>query len=229
MPVGPGRSRTHVGRWLRLYPRDWRARYADELAELLEARPFDRRARLDLVRGALDAHLHPLVPPNIGLVAPIVAGLAWIVAGGVTLIEPVPPDWPGYLVWTLPLGLIGALAALRVALTVGRRSGLRAPRATGPTLVLTGAGYALWIVVLVVAIAGGPYGAITAAAQSIAAVATVSIGLLRWLVGDHPMAEAVLIAGGAMLVPSPGAWLVAGAAWLATAAVARPRIDLRPV
>ena len=228
MPVGPGPSRTHVGRWLRLYPRDWRARYADELAELLDGRPFDRRVRLDLVRGALDAHLHPLVSPDGGLAAPIVAGLAWIAAGGATLIEPVPPDWPGYLVWLLPLGLIGAFAAMRVVLTVGRRSGLRAPRATGPIVVLTAAAYALWIAVLVVAIAGGPYGAITAAAQSVAAVGTVAIGLLRWLVGDHPMAEAVLIAGGAMLVPSPGAWLVAGAAWLATAAVARPRIDLRP-
>ena len=39
-------------------------------------------------------HLHPLVPPDVGIVAPIVGGLAWIVAGGVTLIEPVPPDWP---------------------------------------------------------------------------------------------------------------------------------------
>jgi hypothetical protein len=217
-----------VGRWLRLYPRDWRARYAAELAELLEERPFDRRARLDLLSGALDAHLHPLAPPNVGLLAPVVAGMAWIVAGGVTLIEPVPPDWPGYLVWTLPLGLIGALAALRVVLTVGRRSGLRAPGATGATILLTVAAYAFWIAVLVVAIAGGPYGAITAAAQSIAAVGTVAMGLLRWLVGDHPMAEAVLIAGGAMLVPSPAAWLVAGAAWLATAAVARPHIDLRP-
>jgi hypothetical protein len=45
--------------WLRLYPRAWRARYGDELAALLEARTPSLEDRLDLVRGALDAHLHP--------------------------------------------------------------------------------------------------------------------------------------------------------------------------
>ena len=90
------------------------------------------------------------------------------------------------------------------------------------------AGHLLWIVALVLAMVGGPYGALTSAAQSIAAIGTVAVGLVRWRVGDHPMAEAVLIAGGAMLVPSPSAWVVAGAAWLATAVLARPSIDLRP-
>jgi hypothetical protein len=90
------------------------------------------------------------------------------------------------------------------------------------------AAYASWIASLALATAGGPYGAITGAAQSIAAVGTVLIGLVRWQAGDHPLAEAVLIAGGAMLLPSPAAWLVAGAAWLLTAAVARPHVDLRP-
>lgn len=228
MRLGTDPPRPRRARWLRLYPRDWQERYGVELIGAIDARPFDRRARLDLVRGALDAHLNPLTPPSIGLVAPVVAGIAWIAAGTATLVEPAPPDWPGYFVWTLPLGLVGAIAVLRLVVIVGRRSGLRAPAAAGAATLFAVAGHLLWIVALVLAIVGGPYGALTSAAQSIAALGTVAVGLVRWRVGDHPMAEAVLIAGGAMLVPSPSAWIVAGAAWLATAVLARPSIDLRP-
>jgi len=215
-------------RWLRLYPRDWRDRYGDELRDVLDTRAVDWRIRLDLARGALDAHLHPTLPPSVGVLGPVVAGLAWIAAGSAALIEPVPPDWPGYLLWTLPLGLVGAIAQMRLVMAIGRRSGLFAPASAGPTLVVAVLGHVLWIVSLAVATIGGPYGAVTAAAQSIAAVGTIGVGLVRWRVADHPTAEAVLIAGGAMLVPTPAAWVVAGAAWLATAVVARPRIDVRP-
>ncbi len=228
MRVGPGPERSRATRWLRLYPRDWRERYGDEIGDLLGERPFGWRARLDVVRGALDAHLHPRQPPRIGLLAPLVAGLAWIAAGLATVVEPVPPDWPGYLVWTLPLGAIGALAVLRLVTIVGRRSGLRAPSVAGPALLVAIAAHVAWIAALVIAIAGGPYGALTAAAQSIAGVATVGIGLVRWRDGDHPLAEAVLVAGGALLIPSPASWIVVGAAWLAAAIVAGRRRDLRP-
>ena len=44
---------------LRLYPRPWRERYGEEFEELLAQRPPSARHRLDIVRGALDAHLHP--------------------------------------------------------------------------------------------------------------------------------------------------------------------------
>ena len=50
---------------LRLYPRRWRERYGEEFEELLAERPPSVRHRLDIVRGALDAHLHPqLVDPD---------------------------------------------------------------------------------------------------------------------------------------------------------------------
>jgi hypothetical protein len=51
-------------RWLlRLYPRDWRRRYGAEMeAFLAEARPGPRDV-LDLLRGALDARLHPQCRP----------------------------------------------------------------------------------------------------------------------------------------------------------------------
>jgi hypothetical protein len=46
---------------LRLYPRAWRERYGDEMVALLESEPTSMLDHLDLMRGALDAHLHPQV------------------------------------------------------------------------------------------------------------------------------------------------------------------------
>jgi hypothetical protein len=42
---------------LRLYPRAWRERYGDEIAQLLEAQPMTVWAAIDLVSGAIDARL----------------------------------------------------------------------------------------------------------------------------------------------------------------------------
>jgi hypothetical protein len=50
---------------LRLYPRPWRDRYGEEFEALLADRPPSVRHRVDIVRGALDAHRHPqLVDPD---------------------------------------------------------------------------------------------------------------------------------------------------------------------
>jgi hypothetical protein len=51
-----------MSRLIALYPREWRDRYEDEYLALLADRPPDRRDRLDIVRGAVDARLHPQVP-----------------------------------------------------------------------------------------------------------------------------------------------------------------------
>jgi hypothetical protein len=49
-----------IGRWLvRLYPADWRARFGEEFLDLLESRQLTLRAVVDVLRGALDAHLDP--------------------------------------------------------------------------------------------------------------------------------------------------------------------------
>ena len=228
MRVDGRTERSSAARWSRFYPRAWRDRYGDELLELSTRRPLDWRTRLDLVRGAVDAHLHPMEPPRIGVVTPLLAGLPWILAGAITLLEPAPPDWPGYLAWTLPLGVAGAIGSLRMVWVVGRGSGLRGPAATGQVVLAAAAAHVLWICALLVAIAGGPYGALTAAAQSLAAVGAVGVGLLRSRANDHPVAEAFFIAGGAMLVPAPAAWIVVGMAWLSTLLAGRARTDLRP-
>ncbi len=109
-------------------------------------------------------------------------------------------------------------------MAIGRRSGLEPPRGTDPSLALAFVGHGLWVAALAIAALGGPYGAITGAAQSAAAIGTVAVGLVRWRTGDRPLADAVLLAGAALLIPSPLAWPVAGAAWLgiAVATLVRP-------
>lgn len=47
-----------MSRLIWLYPREWRERYGDELAVVLEDRPPGLGDSLDLLLGALDAHLH---------------------------------------------------------------------------------------------------------------------------------------------------------------------------
>ena len=48
-----------MSRLVALYPRTWRDRYGAELEDLLAARPPTLRDRVDVLRGSLDARLHP--------------------------------------------------------------------------------------------------------------------------------------------------------------------------
>jgi hypothetical protein len=50
-----------MSRLVRLYPAAWRARYGDEFSRLIEERPTSLADRIDIVRGAVDARLHPHV------------------------------------------------------------------------------------------------------------------------------------------------------------------------
>jgi hypothetical protein len=71
-----------VSRLLRLYPRPWRERYEHEFRELLDERPASLADRVDIIRGALDARLHPQlargVPDRAGLGT--LAGFGFLVA-----------------------------------------------------------------------------------------------------------------------------------------------------
>ena len=44
---------------VRLYPRSWRERYEIEFLAVLASRPPSVGDRVDIVRGAMDARLHP--------------------------------------------------------------------------------------------------------------------------------------------------------------------------
>jgi hypothetical protein len=75
-----------MSRLVTLYPRTWRERYEDEFLALLSERPPDPLDRLDILRGAIDARLHPQVQGSPVAPETPVAGSPWpIRAGWLTL------------------------------------------------------------------------------------------------------------------------------------------------
>src|SRR5438552_17270888 len=46
-------------RLVRFYPASWRERYGEEIADLLATEPPSVPRAVDLLRGLIDAHLHP--------------------------------------------------------------------------------------------------------------------------------------------------------------------------
>lgn len=75
---------------VRLYPRSWRERYETEFLALLASRPPSIGDRVDIVRGAVDARLHPELsgdaaerpgrtpPERIAAAASLAAGALWL-------------------------------------------------------------------------------------------------------------------------------------------------------
>jgi len=95
---------------LRLYPRAWRERYGEELSAQLEAqRPLRIGVAADLVRGALDAHLHPLRRANSTLRTSSMdrrtiaarAAVVWspVAAVGAAAVLLLIDFWEGHMVW----------------------------------------------------------------------------------------------------------------------------------
>jgi hypothetical protein len=102
-----------MSRLLALYPRPWRDRYEIEFRTLIEERPPSLVERLDIVRGAVDAHLHPQlgrkeaptaearrsdadlrVVRRLGLGA-IVGAAVWVAAFAVASVGPIRYDGDG--------------------------------------------------------------------------------------------------------------------------------------
>ena len=198
---------------LRLYPSSWRARDGAAMLDLLAERPPTWRDSIDLIRGALDAHLHPRTRSRLPAFAAILAGAAWTVVALAVLAEPVPPDWPGFLAWTLVPGIIGAVAGLiasiGLALRLGDVPGTVGRVAVVAVIVTHGA----WVAWLLMAILGSGYGVPTAATGAAAAIATILLGLVLVRRDEHPYGEALVVIGGALLLPPPLAWVVVAVAW----------------
>ena len=57
---------TSIDRLLRLYPARWRARYGDEYAALLETQPTTASVVLDVLAGAVVAHIRTIVSLGSG-------------------------------------------------------------------------------------------------------------------------------------------------------------------
>ena len=75
---------------LRLYPRAWREPYGEELSAQLSAqRPLRIGVIVDLVRGALDAHLHPLRRENTTMRLPNLSDRRTLAARAMVVWSPV--------------------------------------------------------------------------------------------------------------------------------------------
>ena len=203
---------------LHLYPKAWRARYAEEMSTLLDESSTDLRDRLDLVAGALDAHLHPIAAPAWPIAAAAIAGLAWTFAGGVAQGQPAPPDWPGYLDETLPM-LAGAvpLAALG-AIGATTRLGDRNPviARLGRTLLTLG-GLA-WTALLVATVLHAAGGAPLAVAATVVAFGCLLSGIALLGVGDARPGTALLVAALVLVVPATWSQIAFGVALIGLAA-----------
>ena len=219
-----------MDRLLLLYPRPWQARYGAEVTALLAESPPDLRDRLDLVKGALDAHLHPMAAPTWPVAAAGIAGVAWTVAGSVALGQPVPPDWPGYLEETLPM-LAGVIPLVALAgIGVSTRLGDRNPRLAriGRALVTLAAG--AWTVLLLATMLRLTGGAELAAAGTAMAAGLLAVGIALLGAGDWRPAVALLAAGMCLLAPTAWSHAAFGVSLvvLATTMLADPRPTRRP-
>lgn len=200
-----------------LYPRAWRERYGDELRGILENEPPGLRARLDIARGALDAHLHPARPAPLPVAAALTASALAVSHALALAVQPVPTDWPGYLDDALPL-IIGSVAALLptlVALWLRLGDDDGALGRIGIILALVG--HAAWLVALVAAAAHLAYGPLTAAAGTVAMAGTAALGVA--LVGRGRLGLGVLVTAAALAgIAPPGiGWPALAAAWTGVA------------
>jgi hypothetical protein len=206
-------------RWLAAYPGWWRKRHGAEMTAILEDRPPDWRDRLDLLHGALDAHVRgaggrPVVAP----LAALVAGAAWTMAGAAVLSLPTPPDWPGHVLETLPLAFVGSATLLLAIIGLARRAWSSVTIGLEVALLVTVLAGIAWVATFASAVIGGPYGVITAAGQTAAALAAIWLGVAMQRAGAHPFGTIVVVTGGALLVSGPLAWLALGALWTAIGA-----------
>lgn len=208
---------------VRLYPRAWRARYEDEFMALLEAAPTTRRDRLDIVRGALDAHLHPAEPSLVPGLSAVLGGGLWILGAAQIAALPTPPDWPGYLLDSLPLAIVAvftlAIAVVGTWLREDGRGGILGRRLGRVGVALALVGHLAWAGALVAALAGLGYGPPVAIVSTAAGLGTVLVGLALAAAGDWLLAGLVVVAPVLLVVPpwvvpSPAAWLVFGALWI---------------
>jgi hypothetical protein len=204
-----------VSSLVRLYPGAWRRRYGDEMEALLEDRRPTVRERLDLLRGALDAWLHPPTPSRVPGIAALVGGGLWTIASAAILAQPVQPDWPGYLLELVPLMLLAATSLFVATAGCLLRTGEGTERQSRVAAWILLAGNLAWIAALAATLLGMVGGALLAAAQTAAMLGAIAVGLLLVRGRDQPIGFLVLTAPVALLVPSTVAWLAFGAAWTA--------------
>lgn len=90
---------------LRLYPRSWRERYGGEFELVLRAWTPGPRAALDVLWGALDAHLRSIRPETVLRLALLAAGGALIGWLNYQATDNVQPVAAALLLFGFPFGL----------------------------------------------------------------------------------------------------------------------------
>lgn len=200
-------------RLLALYPSGWRARYEPEVAWILAQEPLTLRGRLDLVRGAIDAHLHPDEPSPLPIAAAIAAGGLLAAHAIVISLQPAPPDWPGYLEESLPLVGLGVAVLLPalVGLWLKLGDGDGALGRIGISLAI--AGHLAWLAALALAALRIEYGALTAVTSSVAMAGAALLGVALAGAGRLRLGILLAVAGLAGLAPPAFGWPLLAATW----------------
>jgi hypothetical protein len=229
-----------MSRLVRLYPEAWRSRYEAELLDVLESRPPTPLERLDVIRGALDAHLHPQVVAagnasapapddaarvarRLGMAATVGAAL-WAVAFAASLLGPVRYD--GYGAYRDGSGVL-PLLLLAVLLLAGGLGGQLLGLPSNARLARSGAAAALlflilwgiqpWQLWLAAAMVGGLAALATGAWRARAWPARISLAVLLScgaVVAMVAIGAAISVdrmTGGVLLVVAAAAFLPA---WL---------------
>jgi hypothetical protein len=215
--VTPGR--VSGSRFVGLYPRAWRERYGDELQAVLELERVGVRTRLDLLRGALDAHLHPFAPSRLPAYAAVTASAFAAVHAIALATQPVPTDWPGYLDDALPFLIASVVAMLPSLVGIWLRIGDDDGALGRLGIILALVGHVAWLVDLVAAAAHVAYGPLTAAAAAVAMTGTALLGVAVVGHGRILLGALLIAAALAGVVPPALGWPAFAAAWTGVAAV----------
>ena len=222
-----------MSRLLRLYPVAWRERYEPELLGLLHDRPVRLRGSVDVVLGAIDAHLHPELIGGTrqpwthrlpGLLA-MTAGLIWSWFWLRALLVAPDEEWGDSIGLAVMLMLIAvpgdyvAAYGRRIGITLaaigaGVFLGRALPWSVGDGLLNFAAGATAWLLVaagmltLVAVRAGiGPAARWFLLAVALLVPATIAIPVLGGFgTGDPGGAPAMLIA----VLPYGIAWTLLG-------------------
>ena len=133
--------------------------------------------------------------------------------------QPAPPDWPGYLIETLPLYLVTVPLVWLAVLGASMRLGTADPRGLGTGRVLVLVGSVAWALLLVRAVLGAWSGPEPAVAASVVAAGTIVLGVVLMHGGDWPVSGLLVLAGGCLLLPAVWSGVAFGLVWAALGVV----------
>ena len=198
---------------IRLYPKAWRERYGEELSLLLEDRPPGPFDSLDLLLGALDAHLHAVgargaeqtsTPRSarLGAGAAMAGGALWMLALATAVRDD--PAMTGLVMLLVSLTLSMFVVALAALSAVQSRSH---PRFVWASFLLPAVGVALLMGGSLAEVSVGdrplvgdltPY-AFWMAGVVFALFGSLLFGIISTVAGGLTRSTAVLLSAGALV------------------------------